>query len=396
MGSPRHGKFDEVFSSERCLPGSMFNSVAELMSWKDLESPAPSYPALFAAWKDTAETDISEVLSNGEIVLNSGEEDSFQVGQQIGFRALEKFLVKAKSVGWALQSPEVRLLLARDVLARPQIPQRTPAWYAQGKEVMTASEFSKLFGTPRCVSQLVMSKVASGAISIGSNRLACMSCEMGPFDWGIRFEPVVKQILAEKWGVEIADAGRVTHPTDSHMAASPDGVFLAASDPVRVGRLVEIKCPITRTIGGEVPFDYWCQMQIQMEVTGIGECDYVEVKIDSIQKGCTDLSGNADGYVWLLQNPATCEMRYVYTETEAEVELLDGWDLTEKIPWRLNSLHSVTVTRDMAWYEGTAELRREFWKNVEKARNGQFQAVAAKTVIVTKEPAACLIVDEEA
>ena len=45
------------------------------------------------------------------------------------------------------------------VLARPQVLQRTPAWYAQGKEILTASEFSKLFDSPRTREGLVLSKV---------------------------------------------------------------------------------------------------------------------------------------------------------------------------------------------------------------------------------------------
>ena len=381
MESSRDNKFDATFSS---LPGSMFNSVAEVMSWKDMESPAPAHPSLYSAWKDMTENDIADVLVNGEVKLSAAEEDSFQVGKLIGFRALEKFVERAKAVGWTAQPPEVRLTLAKDVLARPQIPQRTPAWYAQGKEVLTASEFSKLLGTPRSVSQLVLSK-AGMSPQQSTNRLACMTCEMGPFDWGIRFEPVVKQILTEKWGVEIAEAGRVSHAEDTHVAASPDGIFLAATDPARVGRLVEIKCPLSRAIGEGIPFDYWCQMQVQMEVTGIGECDYVEVKLDSKM----DLSGNADGFVWLLQNPSTCEMRYAYTEAE----ILPGFDVIEKVPWRLNSMYTETIARDAGWYKSTAEQRRLFWENVEKARQGQFQVVPGKTVVVTKEPAQCLIVD---
>ena len=390
MESRRHGKFDEKYRRGTYLSGSMFSSVSDMLSWKDMEAPAPSHSALFTEWKETTENDITEGLSSGDVMFNTVEKDSFEIGKIIGFRALEKFVERAEAVGWLSHSPESRLSIAKDILARPQIPQRTPSWYMQGREVLTASEFSKLFGSPRCVSQLVISKTNS-SVPHSTNRLACMTCEMGPFDWGIRFEPVVKQILVKKWGVEIAEAGRVTHSIDKRVAASPDGIFLAATDPRRVGRLVEIKCPLSRTIGEGIPFDYWCQMQVQMEVTGIGECDYVEVKIDSIQNEKTDLSGNVDGYIWLLQNPETCEMRYAYTEEEVEAQ--QGWDRIEKIPWRMHDMYTVTVPRDMGWYKSTEELRDTFWENVEKARVGQFQVVPGKTVVVTKDPAQCLIVD---
>jgi len=388
-------KFDRAAHRGSKLPSHMFHSATELVGWSDLQGPAPSHAASFQEWKDRAETVLDDVLGSSEAKLAGSDEKSYEIGKQFGFRALEKFVVKATAVGWASQPSELRRLAAEQVLARPQIPQRTPAWYAQGKEVLTASEFAKLYGSPRCVSQLVMSKVPNPSAPAATNRLACMTCEMGPCDGGIRFEPVVKQILERKWGAKIAEAGRIMHPTDTHIAASPDGIILEAEDNARVGRLLEIKCPITRVIGGGIPHDYWCQMQVQMEVTGVGECEYVEVKIQSLQGSETDLSGVVHGHLWLLQNPQTCEMRYAYTEPEAAALKASGWDTTETIPWRLADMYAVTVTRDMGWFQETAELRRQLWENVEKARRGAFQVVEgrAKTVNVIKEPAVCLIQD---
>jgi hypothetical protein len=152
-----------------------------------------------------------------------------------------------------------------------------------------------------------------------------------------------------------------------------------ATDPARIGRLLEIKCPIRRAIGEGVPFEYWCQMQIQMEVTGIGECEYVEVKLDSIEKGATDLSGSAvaEGFVWLFQNPTTCEMRYAYTVQE-RAELEESWSLVETIPWRVAGMYSEVVVRDRGWFAGTAEMRERFWVDVEKARAGLFEVPAGR------------------
>jgi hypothetical protein len=116
-----------------------------------------------------------------------------------------------------------------------------------------------------------------------------------------------------------------------------------------------------------------------MEVTGIGECEYVEVKFDSPEKGATDLSGSApaDGFVWLLQNPMTCEMRYAYTIQE-RAALEESWSLVETIPWRVAGLYSEVVVRDRAWFAGTAEMRERFWADVEKARAGQFEVPAGR------------------
>jgi hypothetical protein len=196
-------------------------------------------------------------------------------------------------------------------------------------------------------------------------------------------------ILEKQWGAKILDAGRLLHPTDPLLAASPDGLILDASDEVRVGRLLEIKCPITREITETIPFEYWCQMQIQMEVTGIEECEYVEVKLDSITPKKTDLSG-ADGFVWLFQNPASCEMMYAYTELEKAEREAEDLDLIETIPWRLNKLFTKTVTRDRPWFQGTASMRQQFWETVEKLRTGEI-SIQPKVKLVKE---GCMIVEE--
>jgi hypothetical protein len=220
---------------------------------------------------------------------------------------------------------------------------------------------------------------------------------MGPFDWGIRFEPVVKQVLEERWGAKIVDSGRLTHPTDPLLAASPDGLILEATDPSRVGRLLEIKCPISREVGEAIPFEYWCQMQVQMEVTGIEECEYVEVKIDSISPKKADLSGAVpEGIIWLFQDASNCQMHYAYTAAEKVHAESKGWDLMETIPWRLEKFFSKTVVRDRAWFKGTAQMRSDFWDLVEQARKGEIQPFEVKSrakVVVTKEPE-CRIVDD--
>ena len=378
----------KVDGAMRSLNATMFEPVASLIQWKDAIDPAINHPSRLALWQTAVEEEVDEATAIADI--SPEEQTSVTAAKEIGLALMEKFLAAAGSVGWASQSPAERLAAAECVLKSPQVPQRTPAWYRQGKEVLTASEFSTLYGSPRAFGQMVVSKVPPESITSLSNRLACSTSEMGPFDWGVRFEPVVKQILAAKWGAAIAESGRIMHPTDSNLAASPDGFIMDSTDSTRIGRLLEIKCPIRRAIGDGIPFEYWCQMQIQMEVTGIGECEYVEVKFDSHEKGKSDLSGEPEGYIWLLQNPETCELRYVYTVQERAE--LDAWSELEKIPWRVAGFYSETVTRDRNWFASTAELRAKFWADVAVARAGGFEVPVgrSKKVIVTKE---CGIVD---
>jgi hypothetical protein len=394
-----HGtsKFESPAGSSLKHYKSMFASVSDIISWTDMVAPASSYPSSFSDWKDMAEGALDDTVKDGELSLSRQEEDGVAAAREIGFGIMEKFFATAKAVGWSSQTADVRRAEIIRILSLPQVPQRTQEWYLQGKSVLTASEFGNLFGSPRAIRQLAFQKVLPQTMSSSSNRLACLTHEMGPFDWGIRFEPVVKQILAERWGVTIMDSGRLMHPTDPLLAASPDGLITEATDSARIGRLIEIKCPISREIGDTIPFEYWCQMQIQMEVTGIEECEYVEVKIDSISPKKADLSGSTpDGYLWLFQSSTTCQMSYAYTEAEKDEFTKNGLDLIETIPWRLAKFYSKTVTRDRAWFEGTAKLREDFWSIVGQARRGEIQPFEVKSrskVIVTKEPE-CRIVDD--
>ena len=367
-----------------------------MMRWNDMAAAAPSYTNHYEKWKAGIQESIESHLKDSDIQLSSEEESSADIAMEIGTSIFERFLKRATAVGWASQTKEQRQLAVEKILSLPQVPQRTQAWYAQGKSVLTASEFATIYGTERAVRQLALQKIQPPAAS-STNRLACLTHEMGPFDWGIRFEPVVKMILEERWGAKILEAGRLLHPTDPLLAASPDGLILDSTDDARVGRLLEIKCPITREINQTIPFEYWCQMQIQMEVTGIDECEYVEVKLDSITSKKMDLSGAiADGFVWLFQNPTTCEMMYAYTqEKKAEYEY-QSLDLIETIPWRLAKFFTKTVARDRAWFQGTASIRQQFWETVAKLRTGEivpFEPKQKLKVTVSKQ-GGCMITDD--
>lgn len=299
---------------------------------------------------------------------------------------VERFLEKATNKKWRSLSHDEKTLRIKEILERPQIAQRTAEWYAQAQTMITASEFASLFASERQYANLVLSKTITTP-KTGSSRLACPTNEMGPFDWGIRYEPVVKQIFEARWGVKIFEAGRITHLTDTRLAASPDGIL-------STGNLLEIKCPISREIGGDIPFEYWCQMQIQMEVTGIDACEYLEVKLEaahSKKKFIRPEAPLAEGKLWLFSKEMNYVLTYVYAYTEEEKvqKVAEGWSLVEEIPWALASFHHVTLQRDYQWFQETSYIREKFWNDVELAKKGGFKIPSPSA---TRQKA-CLIKD---
>lgn len=297
------------------------------------------------------------------------------------------------------------LAVLDELLHRKQTEQRTEAWYRQMSEVISASEIGQLFAAPRQRAKLVLSKTQP--YQPRHAPLAVYSDRMTAFDWGIRFEPVVKQIYEEKYGVVIKELGRLAHPTQPTCMASPDGLVYQCPKDERTGRLVEIKCPVTRVIDGTIPKDYYTQMQLQLHVTGLKRCDYVEAEFASLygqtepKQGPTfysgmialvycapppppaphlspplpaDVSMEDQKEVTVLSTPGRFEYRYSPIQAGAEWEpmLAEGEEVVEYIPWRLMRWNEQLVVRNEEWWDALQPILRTFWEDVERAKRGEF------------------------
>lgn len=163
------------------------------------------------------------------------------------------------------------------------VPQHSQQWIQDKKELLTASEFVYILKDGDTRLNILREKAAKRLDSItGGNQVVAISSQNGTLDpraWGHRFEPVIRQIYATLSNKTVySQIGRVRHPTLGRLAASPDGV-------ISNGRLLEIKAPISRKIEKEdVPYEYYCQMQIQMEVCDVDCVEYCECVFKSDTK----------------------------------------------------------------------------------------------------------------
>jgi hypothetical protein len=270
-----------------------------------------------------------------------------------------------------------------------QTAQRTQAWYEQGKRILTASEIYSLFRSPRQRAQMVFSKVETHYRM--TQPLAVRSEKMSAFDWGIRFEPVVKQIFelagarfSTPRGTDhqcvIEDLGRILHPTDPRVAASPDGLITQGPDHL-LGDLIEIKAPVTREIGLGIPDEYYAQMQTQLEVTRARACQYIEMKFASPYNSAPQQEGPAlySGYIYIVNIPGipTDEnlfpddrLDYVYGPVNSD-EPPQG-EIVERVPWRCMGWFHQSVCRRPDWWASIQPAIKQFWLDVEGARAGTF------------------------
>jgi hypothetical protein len=301
-----------------------------------------------------------------------------------------------KEQAHACQQPDTNWV--DHVLNVPQVEQRTDEWYKQAKTILTASEIWTLTKSPRERGLLVMSKATDEQTKRGGRQLCVPTEFMTAFDWGIRFEPVVKALYEFKYALTVKDVGRIVHRTDSRVAASPDGVVMGS--PLKTQRLLEIKCPVSREIGLEIPPEYYAQMQTQMEVTGAPICDYVEVCLRTgYKKGTVLTEGPAlgSGVVWRVQNEdGTEKYWYDYITYMGQTNILEGTPhedaCLERIEWDLLGWHEVEVTRDTTWWANMLQKVDAFWADVEAARAGDFVvAESSRKRRRIEEPEKCMI-----
>lgn len=366
----------------------MFSCIGTMLDAVEEVQPPPLHSKLGEQWWDN-------VGIEWALLCNEAEEGKdFQAKGhsvlecfQIGYDCIQSILLKQE----AQTSAHVQQLLSK-----PQSVQRTEEWYREMRVVLSASEFYKLFGTPRARGELVLSKIQAQE-EMAPPRLSCLTMEMTALDWGIRFEPVAKMILESRWKAKIAEMGRLHHPTRKGLAASPDGLVTECEDPARVGDLIEIKCPSTREVGKGVPPNYWHQMQLQLEVASSPLCQYCEFTFRSYtaqQQTCKEPNEYSEkGNIFIVQNITSPRMHYEYSpvgDLEWRPTPLDGWEVIEIIPWYLEKLWIQPVLRDQAWFESIMPLIDNFWRDVEKAKVGEFQIPESS---VKRKSAFCGIID---
>lgn len=349
----------------------------------------PQDEAQLEQWKDAA-----EIIAYGFVFTDAEQE---RVDMIIDMYE-EQF---KKKIEWHRNhsSPStVPIAYLDELLGRKQLEQRTAAWYQQMATIISASELGKLYGSPRERAKLVVSKTVP--YPERNQPLAVLSDYMSAFDWGIRFEPVVKQIYEDKYGTTIKELGRLSHPTDPRCTASPDGLIYHCPLNQRTGRLIEIKCPVSREIHETIPKDYYSQMQMQLHVTGLYMCDYVEAVFTSKynNKNIQDITSLYNGFVALVryaEPKGNQEFYYVYSPLNIDSnwtpDIKQGEEIVEITPWKLKQWNEQLVKRNEEWWAALQPALNTFWEDVEKAKRGEFMIPESSRAPKNHKTESCMI-----
>ena len=278
----------------------------------------------------------------------------------------------------------------------PQPDQRTDEWYIFRHKYLTASSIWKVFSTPGSRNQLIYDKCKP----LDTNKYKGF-CTDSPMHWGHKYEPVSIMWYEWKYGTTVSDFGCIPHKTIDYVAASPDGINTYPHSD-RYGRMLEVKNIVNRDITGIPKPEYWIQMQVQMEVCELNECDFLETRFkeyESEEEFNSDGSfqysndGMHKGIILFFMNGE--EPLYEYAPFMCSKEEYKVWENTimkknssltwiQNLYWKLNEISCVLVLRNKTWFKGAEIVLKEFWDIVQREKDGDYMHRAPKKRLATK------------
>ncbi len=317
------------------------------------------------------------------------------------------------------------------LLAQEQPTQRTKEWYEFRYNLITASNAWKAFESQATQNQLIYEKCQplntftdcseldnellesdelsetneTNKVIVNDKKDIKMVNVNSTLHWGQKYEPVSVKIYEYVYNTTVSEFGCIKHNKYAFLGASPDGIN-TDSKSSRYGRMLEIKNIVNRDIDGIPKKEYWIQMQLQMEVCNLDECDFLETKFieyESEQEFLNDtldiMSTTEDGEEF-IDNYVSIEKKmkglilYFHTKEGSPLyiykplDLVHPEDVTEWIEenvdlysgpqynhtfmkfiyWKLQHISCVLVCRNKYWFEHCIEDLQNIWSIIEKER----------------------------
>jgi len=272
----------------------------------------------------------------------------------------------------------------------PQPVQRTPEWYAFRWNLITASNAYKALDTQASINQLIYEKCqplkAFEDDEDADNKEIKMVNTNSALHWGQKYEPLSVMIYEHMHNSQVEDFGCIQHRDYKFLGASPDGIIIK-SETGRYGRMLEIKNPVSREITGIPKKEYWVQMQLQMEVCDLDECDFLETKFveypdfnsykNDTEKpaylGTIINFNKKDGtpfYVYQPLNLKSSDEVEKWEEEMLEKYQSEPYDYVflKYIYWKLDKMSCILVLRNKEWFKNNIGQIEKVWKIIEEER----------------------------
>jgi putative phage-type endonuclease len=324
-------------------------------------------------------------------VLNEVEALREEPEVLVALKLREKQLLKTIEETQKTERLRKQVLYLRNV---PQPEQRSQAWYSLREGMFTASSdigmitgdsydhktAKSAYAKEKLINTLLLKKCGHDLKKFTGNAVT---------RHGNKYENIVSKIYEQKYNTRVWEFGLIQHPAYSYIGASPDGI-------TPDGVMVEIKCPQMRKINGIVPRYYWCQVQVQLEVADLEECDFFEAVFDEVRE--EDLQTTSYDYSGVLGEMYKCSCgiedcicyenpdnrtfiypdiskNYMVQRQEIKNVYNNKYIHTHKfkrsIYWVLKEHSNIRVQRDREWFNTHISAITDTWNKVLELRKDQ-------------------------
>jgi putative phage-type endonuclease len=343
---------------------------------------------------------IASIFETDVFYTDEAEEELEEIIEQAKMDFFTDFMpIRSYPDSIILEEPDYEYVEEQIALlkSKPQPTQRTKEWYDFRHNLITASNAYKAFDSQSTKNQLIYEKCQPNPSSNSENDpdTKVIQVQMvnvnSSLHHGQKYEPLSVMIYEDMYKTKVDDFGCIQHETYAFLGASPDGINVDPNS-LRYGRMLEIKNIVNREIDGIPKKEYWIQMQLQMEVCDLDECDFLETKFTEYE--------NADAYwndtesdkrkgVIMYFHTKDGKPFYKYMPFDLigfddinawQEQMIDLYQSSEynyvwmkDYYWKLDIVSCVLVCRNRQWFKDNIDGLADIWSIIVAERASGFE-----------------------
>lgn len=257
--------------------------------------------------------------------------------------------------------------------------QKTKEWYEIRQNLLSASTIWKALSSESNYNSLIYEKCSQ--IKNTSNldeQIQEYTNTENSLHWGVKYEPVSVMIYEKLYNTVIDNTfGCIIHSKYNFIGASPDGINVCSKSLDKFGRMIEIKNIVNREITG-IPIDaYWIQIQLQLEVCNLNECDFFETRIMEYNNE-EEFINSIDLYkgviLYFIKKNSIYSPIYEYMPLNIQdyniwindkiKEKENDFLLFKKIFWHLDEYSCVLVLKNNFWFNSVLPIFKKMWDTI--------------------------------
>ncbi len=254
--------------------------------------------------------------------------------------------------------------------------QKSKEWYEMRYNLITASNAWKALSIGKQLNSFIYEK----CLPLDTSKYMGYMTS-GSLYWGILFEELSVMFYEHKYNTIVEDFGCIRDNKYSFLGASPDGINVKLDSPL-YGRMLEIKNVVNREITGSPKREYWIQMQLQMNICQLNECDFLETKFEAYDSYNDFMNDGNFTYTktnklkgiimsFMKNDKPIYEYMPLYL-SEKEYEVWEKNLLTQygeakwikNIYWRLEKYSCVLVIRNKRWFNQVVPRLSHVWNTI--------------------------------